>query len=145
MSTPEMVKDVQERLAVVQLRVARCQDRLLEGEGRKALRSQKALADALALESSLVDELQEVEASLKRNVPKPEIEPGCWISTRWGEAVCAAVSRYSVLYRYPATRCSDQAEIWVHNGDCWGSVAYLRPADDLSRHVLTLRGAYGLG
>lgn len=94
------------------------------------------------------------------------IEPGCYVKTKWGRAVCTEVKDLPTppegytgdyddapvapwcYYRYPASN----GIMWVQNADPistgddddrgW-SVSYDGPADDTSRHVLTLTGAYG--
>jgi len=45
--------------------------------------------------------------------------------------------------RYEATHMATQQKIWVWNTD--NKIKFLREADDQSKHVLTLTGAYGLG
>lgn len=108
------------------------------------------------------------------------VEPGCWLETMWGPAVCTSVSetrsfvleegsspprpstveRFTCTYRYEANRPIykdgeivgwQEPSIWVHNGDHIAETEndpewfarYLGPADEVSRHVLTLKGPYG--
>lgn len=75
-----------------------------------------------------------------------KFEVGCWIETCHGPAVCTSYDpTKGVSYRYEAQRPGEDESIWVANGDVLSLVTYLRPADEQSRWVLTLRGPYGEG
>jgi len=119
----------------------------LHSGGRENRRVRLIRAEREKREERLKDarrELVEVQTSLERNLVKPEIEPGCWVVTNFGNAVCVEVSRYCVYFRYSSRRYGDDRQLWVGNGDPWYTVTFLRPADDWSRHVMTLEGPYGL-
>jgi hypothetical protein len=78
--------------------------------------------------------------------PGVALEIGCWVETeRWGPAVVTGWTDNCVQIRYEAERCHDKATIWVANGENPWECHYLRPPDDVSRHVLTLEGPYGEG
>lgn len=70
------------------------------------------------------------------------------------------MERFTCTYRYKAKRPIyeggeivgwQEPPIWVHNGDYLAEAdddpewfaRYLRPEDDVSKHVLTLKGPYG--
>lgn len=89
-------------------------------------------------------------------IPEPgrPIIVGCWVETeRWGEAVVIEMTPTHIGLRYRANRCIHNAEgnavgyegkdIWVANGENPWECKFLRPPDEVSRHVLTLRGPYG--
>jgi len=74
------------------------------------------------------------------------IVPGCWIeSKRFGPAVCIDDRGDHYALRYKAERLSDRKTIWVGNTEGKVNCTLLRPADEVSRNVLTLTGPYGLG
>lgn len=89
-----------------------------------------------------------------------KIEPGCWIETRFGRAVCVEVIEGCqiegefgqkveidswVSFRYRATRCSDKKEIWVFNGEPLGAVRFRGKPTRFTARILTLTGPYGEG
>jgi len=70
--------------------------------------------------------------------------PGCWIeSKRFGPAVLISIQEGWFNLRYKARHLATQQTIWVGNAD--RGIKFLRPADEESKHVLTLTGPYGLG
>lgn len=71
------------------------------------------------------------------------IEPGCWVTTIWGRAVCTEIHETWIGFRYRARRCADQKEIWVANGDDRAKVEFLRPPTRFTARILRLRGPYG--
>lgn len=74
----------------------------------------------------------------------PRLVPGCWIeSKRFGPAVLIEFNVDWAKLRYKATHLQTQETLWVGNTD--DDVEFLRPADEQSRHVLTLEGPYGIG
>lgn len=76
----------------------------------------------------------------------PALEVGCWINTEYHEiAVCTEIRDDGfVSYRYSADRVTDDAPLWVAKKEPAGDVSFRRYPDDLSRHVLTLKGPYGV-
>jgi hypothetical protein len=84
----------------------------------------------------------------------PRIIPGAWITVRNMDAVVTDTTEEWVRYRYPSRRCVykdgemvglEEKTIWVANSDPKADVTFLREADEVSRHVLTLEGPYGEG
>jgi len=74
----------------------------------------------------------------------PRLVPGCWIkSKRFGSCVLISVNEGFYNLRYKARHLATQQIIWVGSTD--ESVMFIRPADEESKYVLTLEGAYGLG
>lgn len=72
----------------------------------------------------------------------PDIEVGCWLDTTNGKAVCTSIDANVVGYHYEATRLSDNACIWVGNGDDIANVLWRGPANDVSKRVAQELGAY---
>ena len=77
----------------------------------------------------------------------PRIIPGAWITVRNMDAVVTDTTEEWVRYRYPSRRCVykdgemvglEEKTIWVANSDPKADVTFLREADEVSRHVLTL-------
>ena len=84
------------------------------------------------------------QTPVKGKFSDTRLVPGCWIESKWfGLAVLVNIEDSWVHFRYEAIHLQSQKTIWVMNGD--SEVAFVRPADDLSREVLTLEGPYGLG
>lgn len=105
----------------------------------------------------------------------PRIVPGAWVTTRFGDAVVVEVRPHDhylvmhepgpghldhpceddrragasvVYYRYQVLHSNTDRNIWVLYGDIMagsGAATFLREADDVSAHVLTLTGPYGEG
>lgn len=65
---------------------------------------------------------------------------GCWIETRWGQAVVTQVMDGYVQYVYEATRCVDGERMWVTNSDAPQWVSYLAPPNTVSREALAWNG-----
>jgi hypothetical protein len=69
------------------------------------------------------------------------IQPGDWVdSKRFGHCVCIEVREDHLALRYKAKHLRTQQTIWVGGTDGWAACKFLRPADEESRHVLTLTG-----
>lgn len=83
----------------------------------------------------------------------PRIEVGSWVNTRFGKAVCVAISDREgeerlIQYRYRATRQSDGKEIWPMNGDSTHvkpRVTFMAPATTFTKRICKLQGLYGEG
>lgn len=73
------------------------------------------------------------------------LEPGCWVQTGWGPAVCIEVRGEWAFYRYKADVPETEEVLWVANGDHLSAVKFIRGPDEKSRRVLTLTGPYGRG
>lgn len=83
-----------------------------------------------------------------RVLPQAPIVIGCYIETTWGEAVVTEVGKNGwVSFRYEAVDRIDGSPatrvLWVGNAEPIKDVIYLRPGDETSARVLTLRGPYG--
>ena len=73
------------------------------------------------------------------------IERGCWaLTSTFGEAVVTAVEKHWVTLRYRALHTTQQKEMWVITSVPVSDVEYLKPADEVSREVLDLKGPYGM-
>ena len=73
-----------------------------------------------------------------------KIERGCWgYTSNAGECVVVDVNKDWIELRYKAIHLASGKEMWVLTSVPTKKVQYVKPADDLSNHVLGLRGIYG--
>lgn len=109
----------------------------------------QAIVDEHIINDGTLDDLRaKAEAIIAKYLPltnEKSIKPGDWMeSTRFGPCVCIEERDDHYALRYEAIHNLSGKTLWVWNGDSKANCTFLRPADELSRHVLTLTGPYGV-